>query len=192
MFLSARFRRSSLILVCVLLMTSRAVADQDLLSWPRPTMQTRPWTRWWWLGSAVDKENLTRLLMEYQKAGLGGVEICPIYGAKGYEDRYLPFLSDGWVAALAHTTTEGKRLGIGVDMTTGTGWPFGGPWVSADDASAKFNVKHYSVASGESLKEALPPGAIQTLIAISDTGQRTDLTNFVKEGKLQWTAPAGN
>src|SRR5947207_3239145 len=29
--------------------------------WPNPTIENRPWTRWWWLGSAVDKTNLTRL-----------------------------------------------------------------------------------------------------------------------------------
>src|SRR4051812_45173005 len=36
--------------------------------WPTPTRENRPWTRWWWLGSAVDKTNLTRLLTEYRDA----------------------------------------------------------------------------------------------------------------------------
>src|SRR5262245_47126217 len=63
------------------------------LGWPAPVGENRPWTRWWWMGSAVDTTNLTRLLTEYQKAGIGGVEICPIYGAKGYEDRFIEFLS---------------------------------------------------------------------------------------------------
>jgi len=44
---------------------------------------------WWWLGSAVDKPNLTRLFEEYHTAGIGGVEICLIYGARGYESRKL-------------------------------------------------------------------------------------------------------
>ena len=48
--------------------------------WPTITQQTRPWTRWWWMGSAVDKANLTHLLTQYRDAGLGGVEITPIYG----------------------------------------------------------------------------------------------------------------
>src|SRR5262249_7363669 len=37
---------------------------------------------------------------------------------------------------LEHCGTEGKRLGIGIDMATGTGWPFGGPWIKPEDADA--------------------------------------------------------
>src|SRR5215471_13951840 len=72
-------------------------ADPESLAWPAVTSRQRPWTRWWWLGSAVDRENLTRSLGEFKAAGIGGVEICPIYGAKGYEQRFLDFLSPKWV-----------------------------------------------------------------------------------------------
>jgi hypothetical protein len=51
--------------------------------WAKPTPESRPWTRWWWLGSAVDEANLTRQLEQLAAAGFGGVEICPIFGAKG-------------------------------------------------------------------------------------------------------------
>lgn len=74
---------------------------------------------------------------QFAAAGLGGVEITPIYGAKGYEDRYIDFLSPKWVEMLAHTGREAQRLGLGVDMATGTGWPFGGPWVPPADAAQK-------------------------------------------------------
>jgi hypothetical protein len=105
-------------------------------AWPAATRESRPWTRWWWLGSAVDEANLTRQLEQLAAAGFGGVEICPIYGAKGWEDRYVPFLSPRWMELLAHTTREAQRLSLGVDLTTGTGWPFGGPWVGDGDASS--------------------------------------------------------
>ena len=39
------------------------------------------------MGNAVDAQNLGRLLEQYGAAGLGGVEIAPIYGAIGYENR---------------------------------------------------------------------------------------------------------
>jgi len=42
----------------------------EALAWPEATRECRPWTRWWWLGSAVDQTNLTRLLTQYQDAGL--------------------------------------------------------------------------------------------------------------------------
>src|SRR3954470_11301704 len=93
-------------------------ADPDALAWPAPTAEARPWTRWWWLGSAVDEANLTRSLEEFKRAGLGGVEITPIYGAKGAEDKFIDYLSPPWMAMLAHTADEAKRLGLGVDMAT--------------------------------------------------------------------------
>ena len=34
-----------------------------------------PWTRWWWMGSAVDEKNLDKVLTTYSKAGFGGVEV---------------------------------------------------------------------------------------------------------------------
>ena len=107
------------------------------LAWPEITKENKPWTRWWWPGSGVDKASLTRQLEQFAAAGLGGVEITPIYGAKGYEDRYIDFLSPKWVEMLEHTGREAKRLGLGVDMATGTGWPFGGPWVTPADAAQK-------------------------------------------------------
>ncbi len=159
--------------------------------WPTPTRENRPWTRWWWLGSAVDKTNLTRLLTEYRDAGLGGVEICPIYGAKGYEDRFIDFLSPKWMEMLAYTAAECKRLGLGMDLTTGTGWPFGGPNVGLDMASAKVVLKRYEVPGGEQSKVYLPQGDLQCLAAYSDKGEQLDLTDKVTTGRLDWKAPAG-
>jgi hypothetical protein len=116
--------------------TASSASVRAEAAWPTATRDTRPWTRWWWLGSAVDEAGLTRQLEQLAAAGFGGVEICPIYGAKGWEDRYVPFLSPRWMELLAHTTREAQRLSLGVDLTTGTGWPFGGPWVGDEDASS--------------------------------------------------------
>lgn len=105
-------------------------------AWPAVTQTAKPWTRWWWPGSAVDRAHVTAQLEAIAAAGIGGVEITPIYGPKGVEARYLDFLSPRWVEMLAHTVSEARRLGLGVDMATGTGWPFGGPMVSAADGSS--------------------------------------------------------
>ena len=128
----------SVLFVPVFARSARAAEPAaDSLGWPEITQANKPWTRWWWPGSGVDKVNLTRQLEQFAAAGLGGVEITPIYGAKGAESRYLDYLSPKWVEMLAHVGTEAKRLGLGVDMATGTGWPFGGPWVSPTDAAQK-------------------------------------------------------
>lgn len=177
------------ILTSLLCLSSLAVAaDTD---WPAITREAKPWTRWWWLGSGVDEKNLTLQLEAFSKAGLGGVEICPIYGAKGYESRDLKFLSPEWVAAYAHTARETKRLGMGVDLTTGTGWPFGAPWVQESMASASLASVQATVQEGQPVSLALPKGDIEVLSAWPAEGEPIDLRARVKDGRLEWTPPAG-
>lgn len=135
---------------CFLLNTTMLTAQ---LKWPESNQETKPWTRWWWEGSAVNKEELTRLLKLYNGAGLGGVEITPIYGVKGAESQFLDYLSPKWVEMLQHTLKEADKLGMGVDMATGTGWPFGGPWVSYEDACKQVVYKTWPVKKGASFSE---------------------------------------
>jgi glycosyl hydrolase family 106( putative alpha-L-rhamnosidase) len=125
------------------------------LEWPKITNQTKPWSRWWWLGNILDRKDLSLELEKYQKAGLGGLEITPIYGVKGHENQFIDYLSPQWMEMLGHTLNEAGRLGLGIDMATGTGWPFGGPWVGADDACKNFVHKTYNLKSGESLNESI-------------------------------------
>lgn len=134
----------------------------DPLAWPAVRRETKPWTRWWWPGSAVDERNLIRELEALAAAGFGGVEITPIYGAKGAEDRFVPFLSPRYVQLLAHVGAEAKRLGLGVDMATGTGWPFGGPQVTPADAELKIafapDGRLAPVPTGFHVKRSAPGG----------------------------------
>ena len=123
--------------------------------WPAITQQTKPWTRWWWMGSAVNPTDLTDLMEQYRKAGLGGVEITPIYGVKGTEDQFINFLTPKWMTMLDHTLKEGKRLELGVDLAQASGWPFGGPWVDQADACKYIAYKTYTLKGGEQLTEAI-------------------------------------
>lgn len=131
--------KTRLALGCLALLASSLAgfATAPLAAWPEPTRENKPWVRWWWPGNAVDEPNLTRELESFAAAGFGGVEITPIYGARGYEKRYVDFLSPRWLQLVEHTGREAKRLGLGVDMATGTGWPFGGPWIQPADGIQK-------------------------------------------------------
>jgi len=125
------------------------------LKWPAITNTSKPWIRWWWEGSAVNKKDLTWNLEQYKKAGLGGVEITPIYGVYGFEKQFINFLSPQWMEMFGHTLAEAKRLGIGVDLANATGWPFGGPWVTDNDASKTIYFKTYSLNKGEQLIDVI-------------------------------------
>ena len=131
------------------------------LAWPDVVRENKPWTRWWWPGSAVDKTSLTWQLEKLASAGIGGMEITPIYGAKGYEPRYIDFLSPQWMEMLEHTGREAQRLGLGLDMATGTGWPFGGPWIDEANALQRVALKNGQLTGEPTkmmVKRAAPGG----------------------------------
>lgn len=164
----------------------------DETQWPAVHAETKPWTRWFWMGSAVDEAELTRHLEMYNKAGLGGVEVSPIYGAKGYESRFIPFLSPRWMTMLDHTTAEARRLGMGVDMIEGTGWPFGGPNVRPQDAAQRVVTQTIPAPGGHPLKEKFKQKPF-LLMAYGPEGKKVDLTDKLDaSGQLTWDVPAGD
>ncbi|MFT3780365.1 MAG: glycosyl hydrolase [Nibricoccus sp.] len=153
---------SRLLRISPFIVAALSLSATEPSPWPTPTAEMKPWTRWWWPASAVDKENLTRELTEFSQAGLGGVEITPIYGAKGFESRFIPFLSPKYVEMLAFTGSEAHRLGLKVDMATGTGWPFGGPQVTPADAELQIEVKDGKLVASPTnfkVKRAAPGGS---------------------------------
>lgn len=173
---------------------TQAAPLPDSGGWPVITREQRPWAYWWWMGSAVDKANLTRELGRYRAAGYGGVHIIPIYGAKGWESNYISYLSPKWMEMLDHTVREAKRLDLGVDMTTGTGWCFGGgPYVGEKEGNASVVVKTYDVVAGAKLIEPFDTQKIQTLVAYPKSGAPVELTSRIAaNGSVDWVAPAGD
>ena len=131
-----RQQRKRLIATCLTCALLTAVSAQAQFL-PSPTQEAKPGIRWWWMGSAVDKENLGWNLDQYAKAGIGAVEITPLYGVQGNDKNDIPYLSPRWMEMLRFVEKKDKELGIETDMATGTGWPFGGPWVPLSEAACK-------------------------------------------------------
>ncbi|HTL73281.1 MAG TPA: glycosyl hydrolase, partial [bacterium] len=183
-------RKLSLALASLVLATLGARAADDPLAWPPITSQTKPWAFNWWMGSAVDKTNLTKELERYAAAGLGGIHIIPIYGAKGFEDKYIKYLSPQWMDMMGWAVSEAHRLGMGVDMTTGSGWCFGGPQVTDEDANASVVVKTFDLGIGEPLKQKFDPKVTQALVAFGPNGKSVDLTGSISaDGEVPFVPP---
>ena len=168
-------------------------------SWPTATNEAKPGTRWWWLGSAVDKDNLQWNLKQYANHGIGAVEITPLYGVQGNQANNIPYLSDKWMTMFREAQVYGKTLGIEIDMATGTGWPFGGPWVPLEESANKV-IFVDTVFCGKIIKD-LPltvaakdrkNSRLQKVMAYGPVdGDRivVDVTDKIADGKLTWTAP---
>ena len=126
-------------------------------TWPSVQPEAKAGTRWWWPGSAVDETNLQWNLNAYAKAGIGSVEVTPIYGVQGGEERELSYLSPQWMQAFRQTLESARQVGITVDMNCGTGWPFGGPWVPIEEAACKALFVVDTVATGATLHKGIDP-----------------------------------
>jgi hypothetical protein len=183
--------RRLLVLLLALNALPLSAAD-DPFAWPPITAQQKPWAFNWWMGSAVDKTNLTHELERYAAAGLGGIHIIPIYGAKGFESKYINYLSPEWMEMMGWAVSEAHRLGMGVDMTTGTGWCFGGPQVTDEDANASVVVKTYELGVGEKLKQKFNRESTQALVAYSPDGKVIELTDKISAaGEVDFSPPSG-
>ena len=154
-------------------------SSHDAMAWPPLTSQTKPWAFWWWMGSAVDKTNITHELQRYHDAGMGGVHIIPIYGAYGFESNYIEYLSPRWMEMMSYTVTEARRMGMDIDMTTGTGWCFGGPKVSDEEANASVVWETFTIPAGGSLTNKFDPASIQALVAFPPSGKPVDLIKSI-------------
>ena len=161
------------------------------LTWPELSRDNKPWTRWWWLGSAVDKPNLTAQVDELAKAGFGGVEVTVIYGAKGADSAYIPYLTPKWVDMIAHTATEAHRHGMGVDLPQGSGWRTGGPSVQPADVNASLAIRVDSVGGGATWTSDLTGHRVNAISAFSTDGARIEIPLVKPVGVVSWTAPAG-
>ena len=156
---------------------------------------SKPWTRWWWMGNAVDQKNIKRNLIALDSAGIGGVEITPIYGVKGEEKNFLDHLSPQWLQMLEYTIKVADSLEMGVDMVLGTGWPYGGPQVEQEFAATKLVVRKYSLKKNARFNRKIAidtsvekqPAKLLYVLAYGKDGYYQDLTSSLNKGdQLNW------
>ncbi len=161
----------------------------------RNATNDKPWSYWWWLGSAIDSANIKYNLDLYAKAGLGGLHVIPIYGVKGEEEKFIDYLDPKWVAMLAYTKEVCDELGLGLDMTLGTGWCFGGRKTDVETGSMYGQLQRKKIRAGRvaldlSLESKYESNKVVSILAVSPTGERIDITDRVdKSQHLSWNAP---
>jgi len=139
-----------------------------------PPDDSRIMMRWWWFGPSATKDELGRELDQMKAAGIGGVEIATLYplaldDAKSGFHNY-DFVSEEHIENLKFAAEEARRLGLRVDVTLGSGWPFGGPHIPVTQAAGELRVESATVAEGETsvAKPALEAG--ETLLAAFISG----------------------
>ena len=102
-------------------------------AWPAVTKEMRPWAYNWWMGCAADRAGLELQAKEFAEAGMGGYHVIPIYEAKEEKHPKVAFLSEEWTRLFNTAEETARARGLGVDLSMGCGWCFGGPWVSKEN-----------------------------------------------------------
>jgi hypothetical protein len=87
-----------------------------------------------------------------KEGGIGGFEVQPVYPL--VTEGNFPYLSDEFLGDLRFTAEKARELGLRFDLTLASGWPYGGPHIPLDRASARLRVVHDAepkLAEGEKL-----------------------------------------
>ena len=167
-----------------------AQTDADLpqlrASFANPPDDCRIMMRWWWFGPAVTKPEIQHELEQMKAAGIGGVEIATLYPlalddpATGF--RNLPYLSDEHIDALRFAAAEARNLGLRIDITLGSGWPFGGPHIPINQAAGEMRVQAVTIPSG-ALSIAIPSITTGEQLVAAFLAPRSGDALVFKEGK---------
>jgi hypothetical protein len=153
--------------LALLLSFSAVLLAQDSLrelhrQFQNPPADARPMMRWWWFGPAVTKPELAKELETMRDAGIGGVEIQPVYPlmlddeAKGIKN--LQYMSSEFLDDVAFANQTARALGLRVDITLGSGWPYGGPKTTLALAAGRLKVVAVPIHSATVATPALADG----------------------------------
>jgi hypothetical protein len=119
----------------------------------RPPDDARIMMRWWWFGPAVTKPQLECEMMFMKAGGIGGFEVQPTYPLSLDDEKAginnLKFMSPEFLDALAFTAGKAKALGLRMDLTLGSGWPYGGPQFPASEAAGRLRTLNVRITPGQ-------------------------------------------
>jgi glycosyl hydrolase family 106( putative alpha-L-rhamnosidase) len=183
-----------------------AVATSDPVtalrqSFVAPPDDSRIMVRWWWFGPSVTKDELARELTVMKAGGIGGVEVQPVYPlalddpSTGFHN--FPYLSDEFLGDLRFASDKTRELGMRFDLTLGSGWPFGGPYIPITEAAGALKVVAVPIGTEGSV-EVPDIGAGEKLLAsfLVDapngkfTAQGAVALNDIRDGRLYLPATA--
>lgn len=107
----------------------------DASVWENPPRSMYPFIRWWWPGNAVEPEELKRELNSLYQAGYGGVELQTLTigftfeQLRAHREAIYQVGTPAYLANLKVVFEQAQQLGMAVDLTLGSGWSGGGPFI---------------------------------------------------------------
>lgn len=152
--------------LAVLLFSAPAVTAPGKISrevFRAPPVEYRPWVRWWWPGNDVEEAEIRREIGVMDSAGIGGAEIqaftCGLdpKALAEVQDRVLSFGSPSYYRHLLAAVEEADRRGMRIDVTLGSGWPFGGSHITRDLGLRTLLWNEVDVRGNKTVEIKIPP-----------------------------------
>jgi hypothetical protein len=210
----AKFALRAMLIVAFAAPLSAAPPESMQSAFADPPVSCRPHTRWWWMGNALSKDDITWQLEQMRDHGIGGVE--QISMQEVYERGNHPYLSPEYLELLRHAVDEAERLGLEFSLNFGgPGWIFGGDFVPQEDRNQNLLASSFDVEGGSSFEGPLsevatlnprdkrsrptinPDDRLVAVVAGKLHGDRieasslTVLTGRVSDRTLRWEVPEG-
>ena len=192
------------------------VYDFNATQFQNPAQEFGPFARWWWPGNDVNQEELRREVNLFVENAFGGVEIQPFsinvpMSSDEVKERVLSWDSPEYYENLRSVLDEARKRGLIVDMTNGSGWPAGGPFLDTEDGFLNLVFEDVDIVGGTTSSLKVPtvsnetdvPSELITVLAsktLSDGNNTTllnsastiVLTDKIRNDSIRWDVPEGN
>jgi hypothetical protein len=151
----------------------------------KPPDDSRILMRWWWFGPSVTAAELEAEMRRMKEGGIGGFELAVVYPmalddpARGIRnERYL---SPEFLEKVGFASRKARELGLRMDVTIGSGWSYGGPYITPDLASTRLRSDRREITpDATSVARPLPYEGDRLIAAFIGRGSlaEVDPTSF--------------
>lgn len=159
-----------------------------------PPDDTKIMMRWWWFGPFISEAEIERELNVLKDAGIGGFELAVVYPMiiddPSRNIKNDVYLSPPFLEKVKFTSRKARELGLRMDITIGSGWSYGGPYITQDLAAAKLRSDSIEIPpSKTTFNRPTPYEGEKLLAAFIGRGAKMENPNTFQEIDLSGNNP---
>lgn len=182
--------KKHILLYSSLFVLASCATDSFKSGFKSPSSDYRPMP-FWHIKGDVEKSEIMKQIGEADSAGFGGVTFLPIYGMTP------KFLSDEYFSLYDDVLSDIKKRRMKAVLYDDISFPSGTAGGEMERKFPNYTRKRldrteYEVNGPRTFIADVPSGVLMSAVAMNvSTKERTDISSYIKDGKLNWQAPQG-